>query len=342
MRRREFIAGTAATAAISLADSCTETNAGSAVSKRIAIVHPSETPEGLTLSGRRAYKAYFRELNRLGYFEGQNLKVERYSALGRLEHYESVARAAVESQPDLIVCIGSPLALRLRPLTSTIPIVATTADPVAAGLVSSLARPGANVTGVTVDAGIEVWGKRLQLLGEVARPPITSARFLFTSPANSANLWQAIAPHVREAAQAAGTSVAAAFLGKSVDQVAYEQVFDAMERGGVDGLVIFDAAEHLTNRQLIANLAIQHRLPTIYPFRDFVEVGGLLSYGIDTVDMMQRLADMTADVLNGKKPEEIPLYQQTKFELVLNRAAARSLGIDFPTTVLAVADELIE
>jgi putative tryptophan/tyrosine transport system substrate-binding protein len=183
-----------------------------------------------------------------------------------------------------------------------------------------------------------VWGKRLQLLSEVARPRLTNARFLFTS---TANLWEAIAAQVREAAQQAGTLIAPALLGKSIDQAAYRQVFDQMGRDGV-GLIVFDAAEHLTNRQLIVDLAAKHRLPVIYPFRDFVEIGGLLSYGIDTADMMQRLADMTGDVLRGTKPREIPFYQQTKFELLLNRATARSLGLDFPASLLAVADEVIE
>ena len=118
MRRRDFIAGTVAIAAISFARPVSaQTDARASVSKRIAIIHPTEKPDSLRITGRRAYKVYFHELNRRGYIEGQNLLVERYSALGRLDRYEDVARAAVESQPDLIICIGSPLALRLKPLT---------------------------------------------------------------------------------------------------------------------------------------------------------------------------------------------------------------------------------
>jgi putative ABC transport system substrate-binding protein len=340
MRRREFIAWTAATAAVSVARSAyVQADARSPVAKRIAIIHPSEPSEGLTINGRRAYKAYFRELNRRGHVEGQNLVVERYSALGRLDRYEDIARAAVESQPDLIICLGSPLALRLKPLTSAIPIVATSADPVVAGLVTNLARPDHNITGVSVDAGIEVWGKRFQLLSEVARTRLTNVRFLFT---NTAILWEATAAPVREAAQRAGTSIAAASLGKTIDQAAYEQAFNAMENDRVDGLVVFDAAEHLTNRLLIVDLAAKHRLPTIYPFRDFVEIGGLLSYGVDIADVMHRLADITDQILRGAKPGDIPFSQETKFELVLNQKTARSLGLEFPSTLLAAADEVIE
>jgi putative ABC transport system substrate-binding protein len=114
-------------------------------------------------------------------------------------------------------------------------------------------------------------------------------------------------------------------------------VFDAVENDRVDGLIVSDSPEHLTNRQLIVDLASKHRLPAIYPFREFVEVGGVLSYGVDTADLMHSLADMTARVLGGATP----LQQQTKFELVLNRTAAASLGLEFPATVLAIADEVM-
>jgi len=110
----------------------------------------------------------------------------------------------------------------------------------------------------------------------------------------------------------------------------------------VDGLLVSDAGEHVTNRQLIVDLAAKHRLPAIYPFRDFVEVGGLLSYGVDLADVGRRLAEITDQVLRGAKPGDIPFFQQTKFELVLNRKAVTSLGFEFPASVLASADEVIE
>src|SRR5882672_1099569 len=147
---------------------------------------------------------------------------------------------------------------------------------------------------------------------------------------------------LRDAAGRAGISIDAALVSTPVDQAAYEKVFEAMERDRVDGLLVADAADHLTYRQLIVDLAARYRLPAIYPNRDFVDAGGLLSYGIDLVEMLQRLAVMTNEVLRGAKPGDIPNYQMTKFDLVLNRATARSLGLDFPPTLLATANDIIE
>jgi putative tryptophan/tyrosine transport system substrate-binding protein len=140
-----------------------------------------------------------------------------------------------------------------------------------------------------------------------------------------------------------GIPITAAVLAdKVVDRKAYERVFDAMEAERVDGLVVADAPEHITNREVIVDLAAKHRLPTIYPYREYVDVGGLVSYGIDTADLLRRLANMADQILRGAKPGDIPFYQQTKFDLVLNRTTARSLGLEFPAILLAVADEVID
>ena len=341
MRRRDFMAGSAATAALGVAGwpVYAEINAGSPVPKRIALVHPSLPLDQMTSSGRRTFKAYFQELDRLGYIEGKNLVVERYSVLGRHDRTEEIARAVVGSRPDLILASGG-LALAFKPLTTTIPILAITVDPVATGIVKSLAKPGGNITGASVDAGLGIYGKRLQYLVETARR-LANVRFLMTT--NSRGLWETTALDVlRDAAGRAGISIDAAAVSTPVDQAAYEQVFEAMERDRVDGLIVNDAGDHMAYRQLIADLAARYRLPAIYPFREFVDAGGLLSYGIDLVDLYRRLAVMTNEVLRGAKPGDIPYYQMTKFDLVLNRATARSLGLDFPPTLLATANDVIE
>ena len=228
----------------------------------------------------------------------------------------------------------------LKPLTTTIPILAITGDPVAGGIVTSLAKPGGNITGVSTDAGLEIYGKRFQYLVETARR-LANVRFLMTT--TSRWQWETTAlGALRDAAGRAGISIDAALVSTPVDQAAYEQVFEAMERDRVDGLIVNDAADHVAYRQLIADLAARYRLPAIYPYRDFVDAGGLLSYGIDIVDMFHRLAVMTNEVLRGAKPGDIPYYQMTKFDLVLNRATARSLGLDFPPTLLATANDVIE
>ena len=130
--------------------------------------------------------------------------------------------------------------------------------------------------------------------------------------------------------------------GEKVDRTACEKTFDAMEKEGVDGLIVSDASELLAYRQLIADLAARFRVPAIYPFREFVEVGGLMAYGVDTADLMRRVANMTGQVLGGAKPSDIPFYRQTKYELVLNQKAATSLGLEFPPALLTTADEVIE
>ena len=279
-------------------------------------------------------------MDRLGYIEGKNLVVEWYSVLGRHDRTEEIARAVVASRPDLILALTGALTRALKPLTATIPILAITGDPVAGGIVKSLAKPGGNITGVSADAGLQIFGKRFQFLVETARR-LANVRFLMTTIQRW--LWETTALNgLRDAAGRAGISIDTALVSTPVDQAAYEQVFEAMERDRVDGLIVSDAADHLAHRHLIADLAARYRLPAIYPYREFVDAGGLLSYGIDLVDLYRRLAVMTNEVLRGAKPGDIPYYQMTKFDLVLNRATARSLGLDFPPTLLAIANDVIE
>jgi putative ABC transport system substrate-binding protein len=130
--------------------------------------------------------------------------------------------------------------------------------------------------------------------------------------------------------------------GEKVDQAAYERTFELMEKEGVDGLVQSDSSEHWPYRQLIVDLAAKFHVPAIHPSREFVEIGGLMAYGVDNVDMTRRLADMTGQVLGGTKPSDIPFFRQTKYELVLNQKAATALGLEFPPTLLTAADEVIE
>jgi ABC-type uncharacterized transport system substrate-binding protein len=339
MRRREFIAGATASAVFGFArQSCAQTDARTPVKKRIAFVHAAEKVEDMTVNGRRSIKAFFEGLNRLGYVEGKNLIVERYSALGRPDRYADLARAVIASQPDLIVALNGTLALQFKQLTTTIPILSTPADPVAGGLVTNLARPGGNITGVSTDAGFEVWGKRLQFLNETVSNHLTNVRFFSGS---LTTWWDMAGGGVQKSADQAGIHLTLTSLNGNADRNEYEWIFDAMAKDRVDGLLVADAGEHITNRQLIVDLAAKYRLPTIYPFREFADVGGLLSYGTDLVNVMRRLAGIVDQVLKGAKPGDIPIYQQTKFELVLNRTTAKSLGLEFPATLLAVADEVI-
>jgi putative ABC transport system substrate-binding protein len=210
MRRREFIAflGGAAVA-WPLAMRAQQ----SSKMKPIAIVSPATKIGDMSVSGYRIYRVFFEELSRLGYVEGQNLVVERYSGEGRSERYADLARDVVSTHLDLIFTLG-PLALNLKMPTTTIPIVAITADPVVGGLVPSLARPGGNMTGVSTDAGLELHGKRLALLAE-AIPKLSNARYLAAQP-GWAGPYGAV---VREVARRAGISLAGALLGSPINEV---------------------------------------------------------------------------------------------------------------------------
>ncbi|MBR0799276.1 ABC transporter substrate-binding protein [Bradyrhizobium jicamae] len=341
MRRREFITGTAATAAMGFArPTFAQTETRLPAIKRIAMVHPSEPPEGLSINGRPAYKAFFGELNKLGYNEGQNLILERYSAFGHSNGYEDVARAIVAGHPDLIVSLGGPVTRVLKPLTATIPILAITSDPVAGGMVTNLAKPDRNITGATTDVGLEIWGKRLELLRETVGKLI-NVRFLM--PPSLIAFWEMAGGPARalEAARRDGIAFGTALVAEPFDWQDFERKFNAMAAEKVDGLMVGAVAEFFTYRQLIVDAAARHHLPAIYFAREWVDIGGLLSYGYDTVAIMRRIADMTDQILKGAKPGDIPFYQPTKLELVLNRTTARSLELEFPPSLLAAADEII-
>ena len=333
MRRREFIGLVGGAAAWPLAAQAQQP----AKMKRIVMVSPATKVSDINLSGSPVYRAFFEELSRLGYVEGQNLLVERYSGEGRSEHYADLARDIVSTHPDLIFPVSTYLALHFKMVTTTIPIVAITADPVAGGLVPSLARPSGNVTGVTVDAGLALHGKRLEFLVE-ATPKLANARYLASQTS-----WEGpVGTAVREAAKQAGISLAGALLGSTINEAEYQRVFNSMEQDRVDGLMVAEQPEHLTYRRLLVELAAKSRIPAIYPFRQHVDLGGLMSYSADLADIYRRVANQIAEILKGARPGEIPFYQPTKFELIINLKTAKALGLEMSPTLLARADEVIE
>ena len=303
--------------------------------KRIAMVHPADKVGNMTISGRPAFRVFFEEMNRLGYVEGQNLVVERYSGEGQTDRYTQLAQDVVSTHPDLIIVIA--IAAQFKLATTTIPIVTTSSDPIVAGLVPSLARPGGNITGVSVDAGIQIWGKRLGLLVE-ATPKHANTRFLSSQPA-----WERFeASAVREAASQASISLAGALLTDPLNEAAYQRVFTSMEQERVDTLVVSSEAEHLAHRVTLVELAAKSRIPTIYPFREFVDIGGLMAYSVDLEDTFRRIANTVDKILRGANPGDIPFFQQTKFELIVNLKTARALGLEMPAALVARADEAIE
>ena len=304
--------------------------------KRIAFVNSAGAVSRISVSGPPQISAFFEELSRLGYVEGQSLKIERYSGDGQPERYAALARDVVNTRPDLIIAVGGRLSLDFKMATTTIPIVTIIIDPIAMGLVASIARPGGNITGVAIAGGLEIIGKRMGLLVE-AIPKLSTvgyiaSRLLWEDPRGEA---------VREAAKQAAISLSPALLSV-FNEAEYQLVFRSMEEARVDALMLSDEPEHSPYRSTIVDLAAKGRIPTIYPFRDYVEGGGLMAYSIDQKDVYRRLANLINEILRGANPGNIPFYQHTRFALILNLRTAKTLGLEMPAMLLGRADEVIE
>jgi putative ABC transport system substrate-binding protein len=334
VRRRDFIAGITGSAATW---PLTARAQQPATRRRIAVFHPAIPTTLLTeTGGGSAWPAFFRELRRLGYVEGENLIIERYSAEGHHERYADLVRQIVTRNPDVIVTGTNPVVTAFKAATSTIPVVAFMIDPLQATLVTSLARPGGNLTGITLDAGIENFAKRLQILKE-AVPSTATVAFLGMRAGwgSSRQLF------LRDAAAQLGISLIFTFPegGKSSD---IEHAFATLEQQRADAVLVSGEGDLYAQRQLIAELAEKKRLPTMCPYSDYVEAGALMAYAVDLAELLRRMADDVHQILKGAKPGEIPIYQPTKFELLINLKTARALALTLPPALLARADQVIE
>jgi ABC-type uncharacterized transport system substrate-binding protein len=305
---------------------------------RIAIVHPSLPITELKETGNSEFRFLLRELRRLGYIEGQNLAVERYSGRGQTEHYAELAREVVGRKPHVIVTNASRLVLNFKAATTTVPVVGLMADPIAFKIVDSIARPGGNVTGVSVDAGLEVWGKRLELLREAVPESLSGVGYL----ASRDTMGGSQATAVQRAAKQLGILLIMIPLEGTIQEAGYRRVFEAMRQGHAHAIITSDQVENYAHRRLIVDLANSNRLPGVYPSRGYAEVGGFMAYGINNADMFLRAAGYVDQILRGTKPGDIPIYQPTQFELVINLKTARTLGLEVSPMLLARADEVIE
>jgi putative ABC transport system substrate-binding protein len=332
MRRRDF------TMALLLASTIGAARAQQPTEQhRIAIVITAGPVAGINDPASRPWQAFWEELRRLGDAEGRNLIVERYSGEGRPERYPDLAREVVGRNPDVIVPIGPAMMQAVRAATDTIPIVASGAY-TGLGVVPSLARPGGNVTGITVDVGwdSEINGKRLQILKDAVPSASTVAVLAMRTRWDGTEGQQ-----FREA----GRQLAISLIPMLVEESSlseYQRVFAEIARDRLDAIITSGAPELYYYRQLIIELVDKSRLPAMYPSRDHVEAGGLMAYGTDLTELWRRLADDLHQVLNGAKPGEIPIYQATKFEFLINLKTAKALGLTIPPSLLAQADEVIE
>jgi len=284
-------------------------------------------------------RRFFKTLRGLGEVEGQNLIVERFSAQGDAGRFTTIAEAVVRRHPDVIVVNYNFLVDAFKAETTTIPIVAIVGDPVKSGLVASLARPGGNITGVSVDTGFELYGKELQILKE-AIPGATKVAFLA-----SRALWGDGGPGsvVSNAGKELGITVVGAFaFDEEVTEPQIRRVFAEMTQRKVDAAIVSPEGNLLANRALIVELAEKARLPTLYPYRDYVELGGLMAYTPDLGELAERMAEDVHQILAGAKAGEISMAQPTKIDLIINQKTARNLGLAIPASLLAQADEVVE
>jgi len=244
----------------------------------------------------------------------------------------------VSRNPDVIVTNLIDLTKAFAAATATIPVVAITGDPIAAGLVTSLAHPGGNLTGVSIDAGIEIFGKRLQILKE-AMPSAAKVAYLMS---NSLSAWDGgMGLSFREAGQHLGIALIGNFQPE-INDAQIRRTFAEMAQQQLDAAIVDEGGSFLAHRALIVELAEKYRLPIIYPYRDYVDLGGLMTYAPDLGELAQRLANDVHQILNGAKPGDIPFYQPTKFQLFINLKTAKALGLIMPPTLIARADEVIE
>jgi putative tryptophan/tyrosine transport system substrate-binding protein len=297
---------------------------------------------GVLLSGASAdpdaqanLAVFLQALQQLGWTEGRNVKIEMRQPFGAADKARKYAAELVALSPDVILCSGTANFGPLLQATRTLPIVfVSVADPVGAGFVKSLARPGGNATGF-IQFEYSLSGKWLELLKQIA-PGVTRVAVLrdpaITSGIGQFAVIQAVAPFL-------GLEVSAINLrdGREIER----DVAD-FARSSNGGLIVTASALSAVHRELIIALAAQHKLPTVYYRRYYVTTGGLISYGYDLADQWRRAASYVDRILKGEKPADLPVQAPTKYELVINLKTAKALGIDVPPQLLARADEVIE
>jgi putative tryptophan/tyrosine transport system substrate-binding protein len=329
MDRREFL-GTIAGGLLALplsaeAQPATKTS-------RIGYLSPTFASEP---DNRRRLGALREGLRDLGYVEGQNLTIESRWAEGQYGRLPDLAAELVRLKVDVIVTYAPPAIQAAKQATGTIPIVmAGIVDPVATGFVASLARPGGNITGLSLMAP-ELVGKQLEILKQAIRKVTRVA--VLGNPANAGT-----SPQLRHAQEAARALKVRLQLLEARGPDDLDGAFAKMTKEGAGAVVVLVDAMLIDQRTRVADLAAKHRLPSIYGLIEFVEAGGLLFYGAHDASRFRRAAMFVDKILKGAKPADLPIEQPTKFELVINRKTAKALGFTIPQSLLLRADQVIE
>ncbi len=285
-----------------------------------------------------ALEAFRRGVRDLGYVEGRNLVVEYRDAEGKPERLAALAAELVALNVDVIVAPGTPSALAAKRATRTIPIVFPAAgDPVTSGLVTSLARPGGNVTGLS-NVHPDLVGKRLELLTQ-AVPGVSRVAVLWHPGGSDERTNRDMLKVADVAGRALGLQLQFVEARGPAD---FDRAFSEMTKARVGALTVFSSVLLIRERRRLVDLAAQHRLPAVYTWREAVDAGGLMSYGANLADLFRRAAVYVDKILKGAKPADLPVEQPTKFELVINMKTAKALGLTIPQSLLLRADKVIE
>jgi putative tryptophan/tyrosine transport system substrate-binding protein len=278
-------------------------------------------------------RSFVQGLHALGYVQGQNLVLEPRSAEGKFERFPDIIRELVSIKVDVIVTVANPMTRAAKDVTRSVPIVmAYSVSPVEYGVVQSLNRPGGNVTGLTMNVGSEIPEKQLQLLKELL-PRIARVAFLHSKEQEAEGV---------PSGEAAAGKLGITLLPAEHTPTDYNNAFSLIMREHPDALLVGASAVNVANRHLIVEFAARKRLPAMYSTREFVNIGGLISYGVDFHDLFRRAAGYVDKILRGAKPDDLPVEQPTKFSLVINLKTAKAFSLDVPDKLLALADEVIE
>ena len=292
-------------------------------------------------TGPHLREAFRQGLRDLGYVEGRNLVIEYRDAEGKVERLPALAAELVALKVDVIVTEGgnTVVPLAAKQATRTLPIVfATAADAVGSGLVTSLARPGGNVTGLD-SLSTELVGKRLELLTQ-AVPGVGQVAVLWLPGVYGERTEKEMLTGAEVAAR--GLKVRVQFVEATRDPADLDRAFSDMTRARAGALTVLPSNMFRREHRRLLDLAARHRLPAVYPWRDLVDAGGLMSYGASLTDLSRRAATYVDRILKGAKPGDLPVEQPTKFELVINLKTARTLGLTIPPSVMSQADQIIE
>jgi putative tryptophan/tyrosine transport system substrate-binding protein len=283
-------------------------------------------------------EAFIQGLRDLGYVEGRNLVIEYRNHEGKEERLPALAAELVALKVDVILAVSTLPALAAMKVTRTLPIVfAAAAEPVTSGLVTSLARPGGNVTGMSAVAP-ELVGKCLELLKQTV-PGVTRGVILWQPGAPDERTDKDMLKEAEVASRALGVRLQAVKARRPED---LERAFSDVTKARAGALIVLTSVMFINERRRLVDLAAKNRLPTVYPQRDFVDVGGLMSYGPNGPDLFRGAATLVDKILKGAKPADLPVEQPTKFELVINLKTANALGLTIPQSVLLRADQVIQ